>query len=97
MPDLMVAGLNRVGGCAKLKSSGNQLRPQPDHDDQMAMAKFLESAYPGDIAGEKLAPHWLVLAQPCDDSGVAGTRPAHNPGIPLDGKADFDSDQIINN
>src|SRR3954471_8893501 len=40
------------------------------------------------------APSMLLLAQHV--MIACGTRPAHNPGIPLDGKRIFDSDQIIN-
>lgn len=56
------------------------------------MARFLE-------------PHTLEVAQDNAPSLIlqaqhvmiaCGTRPAHNPGIPLDGKRIFDSDQIIN-
>lgn len=40
------------------------------------------------------APSLLIVAQHV--LVACGTRPAHNPGIPLDGRRIFDSDQIIN-
>lgn len=55
------------------------------------MARFLDPNTL-EVTGENAAPilliaHHVMIA--------CGTRPAHNPGIPLDGKRIFDSDQII--
>lgn len=89
MADLMVR-VNRVV-LREAEVISNQLRR--NHITVIdGMARFLD-ANTLEVTVEN-APSVLVLAKHVMIS--CGTRPAHNPGIPLDGKRIFDSDQIIN-
>jgi NAD(P) transhydrogenase len=89
MQDLMVR-VNRVV-MREAEVINNQLRRNKINVID-GMARFLDA---NTIEVEQPnAPSTLLIAQHV--MIACGTRPAHNPGIPLDGKRIFDSDQIIN-